>query len=334
MPPVKPAPGPGFGGPWAGESAPRFAGMRLTGREVVRAREESARRAAPKSGLAGIQQWMQEVLMHPRGVRHGLRAPEARKLYDVDARSLDRVILPSRALTSEQRLSIYANMYIWRLADIMAEEYPSVHALAGPKRFYRLAVSYLDRHPSRSWNLNRLSAKFPRFLREEARVSRRELLADVALVERTMEEVFDSPCGTRLRPQDIADVPREQWGESRFTLDPSVRLLTLSYPVDDVIAAVRTDRAPKVPRRADSWMIVYRRDFRVWRAPLTRERFTLLSSLARGKRLIQAFSRCASLPGFDAEAFMADLPGFFRRWASEGIFVGIDAGNPAKRAPR
>ena len=69
---------------------------------------------------------MLEVITHPQGVRTGLGSNEARELLPVAAGRLEDIVLPSSALSSEDRLGIYANMYFWRLVDVLTEDFPAV----------------------------------------------------------------------------------------------------------------------------------------------------------------------------------------------------------------
>ena len=62
-------------------------------------------------------------------------------------------------------------------------------------RFEAACRAFLVAHPSGSYQLNRLSAPFPEWLATapEAEGPHRDFAADVARVERAMEDVFDDP---------------------------------------------------------------------------------------------------------------------------------------------
>jgi hypothetical protein len=267
---------------------------------------------------------MQEVITHPGGVVAGERGAAARRHLDLGPETIARVCTPSRHLSSRQRLGIYANMYFWRLADILSEEYPTVHALVGPERFYRLAVDFLVAHPSRSYTLNVLSVPFPAFL-AASRLPRRGLLADVARVERAIEEVFDAPAGARLTAREARRIPMSRWASGRLTLSPAMQLLELAHPVNGLIAAVRAGKSPRLPAKKEERLVVYRLNGRVWRAPLSRESFTLLTELKKGRTLPEAFAECTKLRGcFDEGVFVRSLGGWFKAWASDGLICGVE----------
>lgn len=264
--------------------------------------------------------------MHPAGVAVGARAAGARRHVDLGEGTLDKVIGRSKCLTSRQRLQIYGNAYIWRLVDILFEEYPTLVYVLGERRFGDLAREYIAANPSTSYSLNHLSAKLPEFVRREAKpMPHRGFCAAVARVERTMEEVFDAEDAKPLSLRAIERMPAEKWAGARFRLIPAHALLELDWPVNEFMAAVRDGMRPEVPRKAAERLVLYRKDYRVWRAPLTPEQWELLGALREGRTLTEAFEACSRLPGFDAEAFTANLRTWFQRWAAERLFARVEA---------
>ncbi|MEK7468881.1 MAG: DNA-binding domain-containing protein [Planctomycetota bacterium] len=309
------------------EAAPgRIEGLVFAGHPGGLPRVQASRPRAPlRAGLDAVENWMQAVITDPGGVAAGERSTEARRHIDRGAGTIEQVILPSRQQSSRERLQVYANAYYWRLIDILAEEYPVVRHATGPRRFSRLAVEYLQTHPSRSYSLNFLSIAFPAFLRSGAKqLPRRDFLADVATVERTMEDVFDAPDVKPITPKAWRKIPMSAWMSKRLKMTPAMRLLELGYPVNGYLSDVREGKNVKPPPKEKQRIIIFRRNYSVWRAPLTPIRFKLLSLLQSGSTLPEAFGACAALKGFDAEKFTGALKGWFRGWASDGLFCGVD----------
>ena len=73
--------------------------------------------------LEVMQRWVQEVVMHPEGAEAGVNSKNAKNLIGINSNTLDKVILPSKNLTSLARINIYAQAYYWRLMDIMASDF-------------------------------------------------------------------------------------------------------------------------------------------------------------------------------------------------------------------
>ena len=75
----------------------------------------------------------------------------------------------------------------------------------------------------------------------------------------------------------IASIAPEQIADARLIPIPALRLLSLDYDANEAFQAFRDERTMK-PRRQKSWLAVHRRDYGVYRMPLSR----LESGLLRG----------------------------------------------------
>jgi len=273
--------------------------------------------------LEQIQRWMQALIMDADGVRSGLESEAAGKILPCTEESLEGLVLPSQQLNSVERLSIYGNMYFWRLTEILAEEFPTVRHLFGPELFGKVVRDYVTRHPSTHYSLTQLGSKFPAYLADEADdLPDREFAADVATVERAMEDVFDARRAEPIQFEDLTAIPIERWGDIRLQIIPALRLLQLDYPVNTYITAVREDRQMDIPATAPAFVAVYRHNYRVWRIDLDLQKFTLLAALHQGGSLGSALDLCASLPETDPASLMDAISDWFREWTSEGLFCG------------
>lgn len=273
--------------------------------------------------LPTLERWMQTVVMHPEGAAAGLRSPPARRLMPGAASALETVVLPSKALSSVERLDIYAHMYYARLLEILVAEYPTTRQLLGSHEFAVLCRKFLARNPSRSRVLNRLSEKFPEFLvRSLPAGNRNGLAVDVARIERAMEDVFDAPRAEPLTADQFAAIGADQWEQVRLTVIPALRLLKLRYPANDHMNAVRSGKKPRVPRARATYAIVYRRGYQVFRRDQEPEQFKLLSALVAGRVLAAAVRASISGRSGSADRLAAKLGAWFREWATAGIFCG------------
>ncbi|HGY90742.1 MAG TPA: DUF2063 domain-containing protein [Planctomycetes bacterium] len=274
--------------------------------------------------LDRIERWMLAAVTHPNGAAEGLRTPEALSLLPEAARDLENVVLPSKNMSSEERLQVYANMYYWRLIDILFEEHKTTHHILGADLFCDLARDYLHRHPSRSKNLALLGSSFPAYLAEEAwDVPHRDFVVEVARLERATEEVFDALRSPSIDKEELAAIPPESWADAKLEFIPATRLLSFKYPVNAYVQAVKDGEEPEVPEPAPSWVLLYRHDWRVWRSDLTRPQAILLESLRRGDSLGEALAHTASQPGIDGDALAADVGGWFQKWTGLDLIRSI-----------
>ena len=271
--------------------------------------------------LDQIERWMQALIMHPDGINSGLRSEEARDILPSSAEGLERVVLPSKQLNSQERLGIYRDMYYWRLIGILEEEFPTVQQLFGEELFSEVARAYVTQHPSRHYSLTRLGSKFPGYLAEEVGdLPHRRFAAAVATVERAMEDVFDARQVEPIQFEDLQSIPIERWGDVRLQTIPALRLLRLDYPVNSFITAVRENRHMDIPATSPAFTAVYRHNYRVWRVDLDLERFTLLDALHQNESMGSALDQCASIPGIDPTELTGSIGDWFREWTTQGLF--------------
>lgn len=301
--------------------------------------------------LAAMQCWFQAVISEPGGVSAGLRSAGARAVFDVGAETLNQWVLPSRRLSSQQRLEIYANAYFARLLECLRAEFPLLAAAAGREAFDGLALGYLLAHPSRSYSLNRLGASLAEYL-SCARPPRdddascpsapdwADLLVDLAQLEWAVNEVFDGP-GSEALPRRLGselaalDVNA---ATVRIKTCPSLRCLAFRFPVHDYYTrlkdAVRQREAQDTPAGeldvsppapSSSYLALVRRDYVVWRHPLSSPQYALLGELQQGGTLAEAIGAAAAyLPDQGAEAKLAgSLAEWFREWTLAGFLVGL-----------
>jgi hypothetical protein len=271
--------------------------------------------------LATLERWMQAVVMHPDGAEPGVKSAAARRLLPRAAQHLESVVLPSKSLTSTERLGIYAHMYYARLVEVLENEYPTTRRILGDEVFWRACRAYVHRHPSRHRTLNGLSEKFPQFLaRHLPRGNRNGLAVDVARIERAMEDVFDAPRAEPLTAAEFAAIGAAEWERVRLRVNPALKFLKLRYPANEYMNAVRGKGKPRVPRPRATHAIVFRREFAVFRRDQQPEQFKLLQALAAGRTLAQAVRGSVGRRRGSADKLAKTLGEWFRQWAADRVF--------------
>lgn len=278
---------------------------------------------AAAADLQTLERWMQAVVMHPEGADAGLRSRPARRLVARAASETEAVVLPSKSLTSVERLEIYAHMYYARLIEVMEAEYPTTRQILGAHEFAVACRRFIARNPSRSRTLNRMSEKFPAFLgRHLPKGHRNGLAADVARIERAMEDVFDAPRAEPMAAAQFAAIGADQWERVRLNVNPALRMLTLRYPANEYMNAVRAGKKPRLPRPRATCAIVYRRGYQAFRRDQEPEQFRLLQALAAGRVLAVAVRASIGGRAGSADRLASKLGAWFREWAAAGVFIG------------
>jgi hypothetical protein len=287
--------------------------------------------------LLGLQRTMARAVMQPLTASERMqhKAPDGRPMGSYAA----RFIKPNDRLTSFERLEIYNRQYWFRLLSSMTEDFPGVRSVLGERRFDAMCKAYLVDCPSRSFTLRNLGSKLESWLRAHPKwAGKKQVLAlDIARLEWGDIEAFDGEVKPALRTEDLAQAGG---GELTLRLQPYVQLLSLHYPVDDLLLAVRkededTDFASNAfaERRkrkrvhavaklkpGEIFLVVHRIDNSVYFRRVSADEFAVLTALRKGKTLgkaIDAALRKSSIP-FGEQA--ASVQQWFQNWATLGWF--------------
>jgi len=276
----------------------------------------------PQASLETLERWLQAVVMHPDGAAAGLRSKTAKSLVGDAARDVGAVVLPSKQLTSVERLEIYAYMYYARLIEVMQGEYPTTRRILGPHAFAAACRRFVAKNPSRTRTLNSLSAKFPDFLAKTLpKTNRNGLAVDVARIERAMEDVFDAPRGEPMTAAQFAALGADATGKARLRVTPALRMLKLRYPANAAMTALRRGEKLRIPRPRATRVIVFRRGFQVFRRDQEPEQWKLLAMLVAGKPLAAAVRASVRGGGASAERVAKRLGRWFEEWSAAHLFV-------------
>jgi putative DNA-binding protein len=272
--------------------------------------------------LETLERWMQAVVMHPQGAEAGVKARSARALVAAAARDPGSVVLPSKSLSSIERLGIYADMYYLRLIEVMEGEYPTTRQLLGEDGFAAACRRFIAKHPSRTRTLNSLSSRFPDFLaRTLARTARNGLAIDVARIERAMEDAFDAPRAEPMTAAQFAAIGAGDWNRATLRVNPALVLLKLRYPANAYMTALRRGEKPRLPRPRATHVIVFRRGYQVFRRDQEPEQWKLLESLVAGKPLAAAVRTSIGGRAASADRVAKRLGKWFEEWAAAHLFV-------------
>jgi len=287
--------------------------------------------------LDAVQRWFQAVITHPNGVEEGVSSQEAQRIAHLRRDEIERIVRRSRQLSAEERIGIYAFAYYARLLEVLGEGFPSLRRLLGQEVFEGFAFEYLERYPSRSYTLDHLGARFPRFLEETRSADAGEppawpeLLVDLALLEWEIAKVFDGPgleAERPLAPADLEALGAERFASARLVAAPSLRLLAFRFPVNDLYTEIRNAGEGDeiaLPSPAPERLALCRSDFIVRRYPLRPWQHVLLEALVAGGTVGEAIARAAAVAEADeSTAFSEDEIGrAFGAWTAAGFFRAL-----------
>lgn len=247
-------------------------------------------------------------------------------------------IKPNDRLTSFERLEIYNRQYWYRILDSFTEDFPGLRAVLRDRKFDEVSKAYLIDNPSRSFTLRNLCSRLETWLRKHPTYAgpRQRLAVDMVRLEWADIEAFDGEAKPALKPEDLTGADPEKL---KLTLQPYITLLALSYPVDDLLLAVKDDEDTDFASNAFNerrkrkrvaatarlkpkpiYLAVHRADYSVYFRRLQREEFAVLDGLRRGKSLSRAIDtafRKSSIPAGERPAYVEE---WFHNWSALGWF--------------
>lgn len=169
--------------------------------------------------LRGVQRLLFGLVTAPESVTKTLDGREA------DRAAVAEVFASDARMPAEERLDAYANMYFFRLRDVLAEDFERTAAALGEARWHNLVTDYLLAHPPTRWSLRWAGEALPGYLRDHAYGGERPWLADVAALEWARNEAFQAEDAEPLHLETLAAIPPEAWPDLRFEALPGTALV-------------------------------------------------------------------------------------------------------------
>ncbi|HYD48880.1 MAG TPA: DNA-binding domain-containing protein, partial [Terriglobales bacterium] len=171
-------------------------------------------------------QLLWKLIAAPEGAHQGLaELPQ-------DERELARTFVRGDArLGSVERIDIYANMYFFRLLEVLRQDFPVTAAALGEARFHNLVTDYLLAHPPRHFSLRFVGAQLASFVATHSIRADQPYLPDLVAFEWARFDAFDAADAEPLAAEVLAQMPAERWPQLRFELTPSLRRLEVHGPI-------------------------------------------------------------------------------------------------------
>ncbi len=272
-------------------------------------------------GLERIQRWMQACIEDQGTCEEAIASERARAA--ISAEEARSIVLPSKTLSSLERLDIYRGMYLLRMEEALSTDYPGLKHFLGDDKFMRMVERYVEVYPSRSYTLNRLGDHLPKFLRTLDDLPKKDFCCELARLELLLTEVFDAEDAPPLTEAAVRAVPPEAWETARLKPIPAFAIAEFDYPVSQYLGGVDEENPfPRIARKK-TWMVAYRRDFNVSRHDLERPAYALLSALASGQTVGDAIVGTMTQRWRPAvkEACLFE---WFRDWMADGLFQAVE----------
>jgi hypothetical protein len=240
-----------------------------------------------------------------------------------ESSAVTAAIVDAPPLPAADRLAIYRNAYQVRLIDALHDTYPVLHGLLGDEAWVALGEVYVAAHPSVFRSIRWYGGELADFLARCQPFADEPILAEVALLEWTLAEVFDAPDAEVLQRAALAAVDPSAWGALTFQFHPSLRRLEFSWNTAAVWKAMSRDETPPRPESAAApapWLL-WRQNLQNYFRSMSGAESAALDSALRGRSFGEICEDLSALlPDDEIPAAAAGLLG---TWADSGILIGI-----------
>lgn len=264
--------------------------------------------------LADLQREMALALRHGRSLE---KEPRWTSFATAHVAGNDR-------LSPVEQLEIYREQFWLRHTTSLLEDFPGLSGILGQHDWEKLAEHYLREIVPDSYTLRDLGCRLPQVIEQASWLPHQGLCLDMARLELAYIEVFDAPSSCSLAPERLSTLAEEDLLRARLVIAPSVRLLSVSYPVADLRRALRAQGgdAVAIPEARAQNLVVYRRELRLWDMPVSGVAFAFLSALTRGVPLGAAAEAAASTAEAEAELGQ-NIGTWFREWAGKALISDL-----------
>jgi hypothetical protein len=233
-------------------------------------------------------------------------------------------IAGSARLSPAEQLEIYREQFWLRHTSALVEDFPGLGGILGQEEWEKLAEQYLTEVTPDSFDLRDLGARLPQVIERANWLSHRALCLDMARLELAYIEVFDARDTPPLAPERLATIPEETFAEARLVIAPSVRLLSVRYPVGNLRRKLRAngDEAVPIPDESPQQLVVYRLERQLWDMPVSKAAFTFLAGLSAGKTLGAAAE--LAVTSLEAETELsANIGAWLQEWTAKGLISDV-----------
>ena len=259
--------------------------------------------------------------MHANQLRE-LQHDMQRHLLGEESR-VTSAIVDAPPLRAADRLAIYANAYQARLIDALDDTYSILHGLLGDEIFFALGEAFIAAYPSVHRSIRWYGRELADFLATNPPYNEQPIVAEVALLEWTLAEVFDAKDAEPLPRTALSSVDPTAWSGLKFEFHPSLRRLEFDWNTTAVWQAMSREETPPKPARGPQrlpWLL-WRQNLQNYFRSLTPAEAAALDAALRGCNFGEICEALSTRMPYD------EIPpaaaSFLGAWADGGMIVGM-----------
>jgi hypothetical protein len=236
-------------------------------------------------------------------------------------------ILDSPREKRETLFGVYRYAYGSRLVEAMRNDHKLLHRYLGDEAFDEMGHAYVKARPSEHPNLRWFSQGLPDFLKSAKPYCNHPVLADLAALEKALNDAFDAKESPVLALEDMAGFAPELWNDLLFRPHPSACRLDVATNAAAVWLALKNDETPPDAATPDtpSRLLIWRLDSTPMFRELPAEEAMMWDETANGIRFGVLCEMLATYDDPDGAA--ARGAGYLHGWITAGLLTGVSAGD-------
>jgi hypothetical protein len=273
------------------------------------------RRPADVSSLALLQRRFFELVVAPEGVATTMAA------RGIPRAELEALVVGDARAGAVERLDVYANMYFFRIRDVLRDYFPKLAAVLGEAAFHDLVTDYLVAHPSTHPSLRYVGRALPAFVAKHRRGIDRPWLGELAALEWARLDVFDRADAVVLTREAVARLAPEAFADLALPLVPALEVVRTAHAVEETWREIEAGGAARAPEPAPPGhaLLVWRRGVVVHHRPLGLDEIGGLEVLRAGG----SFGKLCEMLGraLEPEEAAGLAAGLLGRWLADELLA-------------
>ncbi len=220
---------------------------------------------------------------------------------------------------------VYRHAYGSRLVDALRNDHGLLHGYLGDEMFDAMGYAYVAAKPSQHPNLRWFSQGLPDFLKSTEPYRDHPILADLAALEKALNDAFDAADAPVLVLADMAGFAPELWNTLLFQPHPTSCRLDVSTNAAAVWLALKNDETPPdaATLQQPGRLLIWRQDVTPMFRELTPEEAMMWDEAANG---IAFGVLCSMLATYDdPDGAAARGAGYLHGWVTSGLLTGVSS---------
>lgn len=141
-------------------------------------------------------------------------------------------------LRESGHFEVYQAGYIYRLIDVLLEDFPKLRIILGDQLFCDMAEKYIQAFPSQQPSLRNFGAQLPAFLENTTPYKQTKAFSEVARFELALSHNLDCADAETLSLENLQKLELTSWPHLTIQFHPSVQVQSFSTKVAPIWRAL------------------------------------------------------------------------------------------------